>query len=531
VPDESVADERNALLVESMKWAIGQSADERSWLGDLFEQQAPALSAAREELIEPDMSWYQQQLAPAYLTQGLDGLTGAGAPETHLDEAQRGKLANYLEHGLGQSPAYARQMQGLLETAHLAAKPRLALYTADGANWASQLLDYVSTGDELTITVNRIAAANDARAVGGLTALLQALDPSGASSATYQRRVLAGSLFSASLQTSIRDADWTMEWLPQALTAFVDRFGSAAAPPGGAPGDRTVVADAVQQAAGYFGSFTALASELTTLFVRSGGTSLITEAEDAADAFAREYPNLSDASRVMFVIAWVGGLFSVTMAFVGWDKLSGAEKARAVDDTVGLAGDAAETIVGLLEPKLQEDVYAELVELAARDRSLDVLFDIGQAAAGDDAFVARAVDELTPLFDAGSRTVLADGTLWAKVLAGADKVVAWLGVAVAAVATALSTLDFVNDIKAGNVTQAVLDGVLVAANAALTVALVLGIVLESAVAMIAASVFALAGLVVTIVELFLPAPTEPSPAERFMHDRGVPFVDGLPVPS
>jgi hypothetical protein len=529
VPDQSVSDESNALLVESMKWAIAQSPDESSWLGDLFGQQAPVLPASRQQLIQPDLTWYQQQLALAYLTQGLDSLTGSAAPDTHLDDSQRAALTDFLSTGLGQSTEYARQMQGLFQTAYLTAKPRLALYTADGPNWAAQLLDYVSTGEPLTSAVNRIAAARDASPVSGVTALLQALDPTGASAATYQRRLIAGVLFNTSLQTSIQDVDWTMEWLPETLSAFAARYGSGA---GGDPGDqRTVVADGVQQAADYLGGFTVLAKEMAELFVQVKGGSIVRQGEEAAEAFAREYPNLSTASRAMFLIAWAGGVFSVVVAFVGWDKLSDTQKARAIDDTVGLAGNAAEAIVGLLQPKPTLPDYIEMVELSARDQSLDDLVDIGQGLAGDDDFLARGIDEVTPLFDAEARTVVAEGTIWAKVLGTAEKVVGWVGVAVAAVATVLSTIDFANDIKAGRVTQAVLDGILAAANAAMTVALVLGIVLESAAAMIAASVFAIAGLVVTIVALFLPQPKAPSPVEQFMQEHGVPFAAGLPAPT
>jgi hypothetical protein len=535
VPDQSVSDSTNALLVENMKWAISRSDAEKAWLTDFFVEQPPVLPASRTDLIEKDLGWYQQQLSLGYLSYGLDGLTGPAEPAVHLDADQRARLKAFLETGLGQSTPFARQMEGLFQSAFLAAKPRLAAYLADGETWAATLLDYVGSDAALTNMSNRIAATNDATGASNITSLLQTLDPSGASAKTYQQRLIGNLLLSASLQTSVQDEDWTMQWLPDALMAFVEQYAPGPAQPmaaaEGPADDRAKVAANLKDAAEFFGSFTELAKEISKIFVRVKGLPLMRQGEEATAAFARKYPRFATAANVMFLIAWAGGVFSVIVAFVDWDELSPTEKAAAINKTISLTGDAAEAIVGLLKPKPTMNDYLELVDFTAREDTIERVGQIGRDLAGEDEFLARGIDETTALFDAESRTIAAEGTVWVKVLTGAEKVLGWLGVAVSAVATVLSFVDFVNDITKGDVSKAVLDGILTAANAAMTVALVLGIVLESTIAMIAASVFCVVGLVITIIEIFMPEPKTPTPADTFMAQSAVPFVNSLPAPA
>ena len=536
VPDASVGDQSNALLVQGMKWAIGQDGTGRGWLHDFWLQETPTLPQQRIDLVSTDLSWYQKQFSVAYLSYGLNGLTGPSAPATQLDADQAARLQDFLTRELATSMSYTRQKSGLYRQAYVDAKPRLTAYVADGATWAARLLAYAGSGPALSQMTNRIMATNDASAPGNITSLLTMLDPEGPSAGTYQERVLSNLLTKASLQTTVQDETWTMSWLPDLLEAFAEKFAPAAAPARAAMAsvsaddsdDAASVASAVREAADYFGNFTELAKQLVGCLISAKGQPLVRQSEDAAEAFARAYPNHAKAARVLFVIAWAGGLFSVIMAFVDFRKLSDTQKAAAINQTISLVNDAVEAGLKLFKPKPTIDDWVELDTFVSEPTSLESVSTLSENLLGEE-WVSVALDETTPLFNAGTREVAVAGTAWTKIFTTAEKVVAWIGVAVAAVATVLSFIDFVRDIRDGHVTQAVLDGVLTAANAAMTVSLVLGIVLESVAAMFVASVFAIVGLIITIIELFLPQPKEPTPADRFMSDYAVPFVDSLPV--
>ncbi len=539
VPDSSVADQSNALMVQCMKWSLGQADPGKGWLHDFWLQGPPALPPDRIALVKRDLSWYQDQFAVSYLSYGLNDLTGPASPDTHLDAAQAAKLSAYLSSGMGTSESYARQSSGLFQQAYQDAKPRLAAYVADGARWAAELLDYAGAGTPLLQMCNRIVATNDASSAGNITALLTMLDPSGAAAAAYQQRLLANLLVKASLQTTVQDEAWTMGWLPDLLEAFADRYAPptpanvrSAADAGSteteAGGEAVDVAKALRQAAEGFGGFTELAKALLQCYMQYKGLPLAKQGEAAAEAFEKAYPKYGTAAKILFIVSWGVGLLSVITALINFSDLSGTQRAGAITKVISLVNDGVEFGLKLFKPAPTVSDWVALQEFTAQPSSLNTVSSIGTGLAGEE-FEEIALTETTALFDKSTGAVNPEGTTWVKVFSGAEKVVAWIGVAIAAVSTVLSFIDFINDIRKGHVPQAVLDGILTAANAAMTVSLVVGIALESLAATFAASVFAVIGLVITIIEMFLPEPKEPTPAESFMTKVAIPFVDALPV--
>ncbi len=539
VPDQRVNDTANAMLVENTRWAIAQDPRRASWNPDLFGVQPPALAADRQKLIGQSLDWYQKQFAVSYLTWGLNDVEGPAAPEVTLSSDQRQKLSGFLKRGLGESGDYAKQMHGLYGEAYLTAKRPLAKYL--GADWADKLLDAVGSGSLLNNAVGQIVVNHDAGQASGISALLQTLDPSGKAAATYQERLLSKLLLSYSLQTRVTDLDLAMSWLPDALQAFAETYGTkpnaalalaAAAGPraagdqDGKP-DKTQVADAVRDAAEHLGGWSELAKELAKLMILSKGRTLAQQGEDAAEAFATAYPRLAVAGRAVFFVAWVGGMFNVIVSFLGYEDLSPTEKASTIVDLVGLAGDAAEAAIGVLKRGEAMAAWRKLQGFISSEDAINDFGEVSRSLAEDGEVIGQGARATGDLIDAEAG-VLTNGTRWDKVFAAAEKVVAAIGVLLALASTVLSTIDFIHDIMQGKpISKTVIDGLLVATNLAATVSLALDLVIGSTVFAMAASVFAIVGLVLAIIAMFLPEPKAETPATKFMKTYGIPYAEGL----
>ena len=80
----------------------------------------------------------------------------------------------------------------------------------------------------------------------------------------------------------------------------------------------------------------------------------------------------------------------------------------------------------------------------------------------DPNYLQEGIDETTKLFNAETKTIEGEGTLWEKVFGGPFKVVLKVvGILVAAAVAAFSVYDLVQDIRSGQpITKTVLDGVM-----------------------------------------------------------------------
>jgi len=160
VPDSSVTNEANAMLVENMKWAFSQSGDESGWVAEFFGEEPPALPTDRMELVKRSLSWYQDNFGKAYVGWTFANYSGANAPGVQLNDEQKLKLKYYLQTGMAKETDFTTQQNGIYLQAYVAALPRLQAYIADGGEkWAKEVYDVITSPAQLTLMVNRIYGA------------------------------------------------------------------------------------------------------------------------------------------------------------------------------------------------------------------------------------------------------------------------------------------------------------------------------------------------------------------------------------
>lgn len=524
LPDSSVSAMAGEMLIENTRWALAQRDSEREWVPQLFGTQPPILSAARKALVAPEAGWYQDTFGPAYLTWTLDGLTGAGAPKVHLNDAQRAKLKGLLTAGLAKSTAYAKQSHGLTMEAYVTAKPRLALYLEDAASgWPNQLFAAISDPAALQMIANRIESDGNADAASAYATLLYALDRTGALAKRYEQLVLTRMLMVASLSSEVGDRELAMTWMPDVLAALANELEARPDPEG------QEIARALREAAEDLGDFTELAKAFADAYIQYRGKGIARQSEEAAEAFARAYPRLAQAGQAMFALAWAGGMLNVIIAFLDWDELDAEDRAKAINVTVGLVADAADRGIGVLQGMKTSQDFVELRQMTSEGKTLDRFAEAPELMDGEN-WATNGGKATARLFDDEAGTVVVAGTRWESILANAAKVVAWIGVAVAAAVAVFSTIDFIKDIASGApVSKTVLDGLLAAASIATAVTGALGLFYASTIAMFASSVFAVLGAVITLIEILVPEPPKPTPVDLFMREHGVPFAEALPT--
>lgn len=538
VPDETVTQLANTMLVENMKWAVGQNETEKDWLRTFFGQQPPTLSPAQQAIAGQGADWYQQKFAVAYLTSAFDNWDGAGASAIKLDDNQKAKLKHYLKEGLAKEDGFNTQMNLLDRLAYVESKNRVQDYINDGGEkWAAALFAAITSASQLSLLLNRVKANHDMSAANNFAVLLQTLDPSGNYAKQYAQVIVSRVLLDATLQTKIVDKDLTMSWMPSALETFVREYGTPetdVAPDAALVSDeKRAVADALKEAAQALDGFTALASQFADFLIAAKGTSIVEQSELAREAFATAHPNLAAAGDALFFISWVGGVFNVVVSFLNWNAESPTEKANVITSCVDLIGSAADRVVSILKGEMTLDSWNQLNQWASDNVELEDFAQINREVAGveDEGWIQVGLEDIPELFNAEMGTIVVAETRWARIYANAAKVVSVIGIATSAAFTVLSTIDFINDIKSGQpVSKIAFDGILMASNAITAVCLVLDLVLSVTVFALAAAVFAIIGLIASIVLLFLPKAEDTSPTTQFMENTGVPFVNALPAP-
>src|SRR5581483_11251068 len=118
ISPEGVQEMSFRMLIENMKWAMDDN-----WLKNFFGETKPVLTKDRTDLINKNLNFYQQKLAPTYLGWGFCNMSGSGAPKNPLTEAQKFKLRYYLYNGMGREEGYNIQSNGIFLEAFIASSP------------------------------------------------------------------------------------------------------------------------------------------------------------------------------------------------------------------------------------------------------------------------------------------------------------------------------------------------------------------------------------------------------------------------
>ena len=538
VPDSSVSDEANAMIVENMKWAMSQSSDESGWLSEFFGEQPPVLSPDRQTLVNQSLPWYQGDFAKSYLGWAFANYAGTNAPSSNLNDDQKLKLKYFMQTGMAKEPDFSTQQNGVYLQAFVTAKPRLGAYIADGGEkWAQALYAVITSPAQFILMVNRIYGAmgepGTMTPANNFATLLSALEgPGGKLAGQYMHALMAAVLSSTSYQTTWSDTDTVMDWLPDFLQTLVTQIAQS----GTVPDEATLLAQQIQELQAQLGgSMATVAQELANFVINANGSDILQKTQNAETAFLQKYPGFGKIASGLFFIAWCGGIFMVVKAFQNWKALKPTDKAKVIATTVQLGLSAIDVLPAILSgiKSMGMNGWKQFVNWWNDEGANQSVQDMGYEGGGEDPpdWVVNGANEMTPLFDVATQEVNTAGTLWDTVFESAGKVagkiVGVIGVAASAAFAVLSTIDFVQDIETGQPpSKDAVDGIMAAANIGMTVCLVLDLVVASTIFAMAAAVFAVIGIIVAIVAMFVVKPA--NPLDDFMNNTVIPFVNGLP---
>jgi hypothetical protein len=522
IPDDGATQMSQDMLVENMKWAMGQDSTETGWLAMVFGEVPPQLTPGRQQLVTQSLSWYQQSFAKAYLGWAITNYSGNGAPSTNLDAAQQLTLKEYLQTGMAQSSDFNTQQNGIYLQAYVATQPRLADYIADPTtDWATQLYDAVTTPAQIILAMNRIFGAAGTpgamSTVNNFATMLNALQPSGDLATQYVGYFQASSMIGNVYQTAPTSQTTFAEWLPDWLDAFLNYVATNQNVPDSAQLAAQQLQTFIQQ---NNGSLTQAAAALATFVMDANGSTVLGKANNAALAFAAEFPKLTALGNMLFFASWCTGGVMLGEAFMNWGQLTTEQRVETVTASVTMGmqalASAPDFLQGIRAMGLKG--WNQLTEFCASPPAND--FYQRLQLNGDEAVAAgaeNAADALAP----ESTSALATLCAGAKTLLGPISVIA------SGVFAVFSAIKFSNDLKSGAPTlQIAFDGVMMATQIASTVCLAVGLAIGSVVFAFAAAVFGIIGVVVAIVEMFELKPV--SPLQAFMNDTVIPFVNGLP---
>lgn len=543
LPDENVSQMSYSMMVENMKWTMGQRPEETQWLNDFFNQNPPVLDTDRTTLINQNLSWYQDKFAVSYLAKGMSEAPDPNTPPPiQLSDDQKAKLDYYLKTGLSQSKEYNIQSTGIYTQAYVQGQTELPAYINDGGEkWAAQVFDYLTKPDQFQQAMLRLQTEFDMTLTNNSTTLLSVLEPAGTYAQKYQEMLLGRlTLQTGLLGTTIQDEDVTLNWLPQALEYLLSTGGSSPSTSLGSLGDtpddfQQAVAN-IKDAFTYFGDAAATAKAIYDTLALYKGYSLIKQLSQAEAAFTAKYPTLAGLGKLFTFLAWAGGVFNTAIAFMNWDPQGDTKKASVINKCVDLVLTLASEGIDLLNPFVAGSIAALENAMSESGRLTTVVEDIvktcvsGEVETGEAVWRLEAVLSGLKLADQEAKT-FETPALWEKIFSKASTVVKVFAVAVTATTLVLNVIDFARDIINGSpLQQTIIDGITMGLTLGTLVIQIIELAVESVVCTVLSAAFALLGLVMTIIELFLPKPKEPTPAETFQQNYANPFIDTLPAP-
>jgi hypothetical protein len=532
IPDANVGNLANGMLVENMKWAMGQDRVEHEWLSTFFGERTPVLPPQRQDLVRLSMGWYQQDFTKSYLGWAIANYSGPNASTVTLSAAQSLKLQNHLQTGLGRTKDYTIQQNGIYLDAYVATKSRLRAYIDDGGEkWAQALFEVLVSPAQFVLILARVFGAPGLE--GALTpannfaTILTALQPSGKLAGEYMNAVLTGTVTQLAQRSTVNEETQIMEWLPDWLNQFLQKIATDHNVPDAARLAAEQLKGLLSQMGG---NMIDVAKELASFVVAAGGEEILKKTQFAESAFAKKWPQFARVGKMLFFAMWSTGLVMSIQAFLNWGALTPEQRFEAVSLAILISFQGLEIvpemILGIKEMGLGG--WRKFQDFLSRRATYGNVRNL--LARFTPQWAERGATETTALFNKVTRTIDTQRSLFRRVFTFAGKVVAVVGVVVSAVFAASSTVNFINAVREGQpITNILFDGILAATGIATTVCLVIDLLVVTTIFAWAAAILAIVGVVVTIVMMFYFKPE--SPLTLFMREVIVPFVNGLPDPG
>jgi hypothetical protein len=541
------------VLIENMKWALGNDPAKKSLLRFFGELPPDLPKGPRTDLIQKDASFYTENMVTSYLGSPINKMTGAGAPSTHLTGAQQTDLEFYLRAGLPADPAFGRQTHGMFLTAFTESTGGLSDYiddqkwhTHDGKidpahNWGAKLYAALVQPERLNMTFNGVMSGFGMANFNRHTALLMALEPTGELAKKYHKLFLTRALAASISHLNLSKKKPVQSWLELAIDGLVTVVSkkNVKLPVDAATAKQLhELAQEVEDAVDQAGGIAELAEALADLVVAVQGA--LRRGEDFWDVLRAVESSWEMAgyvfARSIYVIAILGGLIAAVVAFLNWNKLSDVEKGEAITGVVTVVAKIAESLKGIFtgEWSFTSSVQLELAT-STPDTAVPLLENTTKEQIED------ATGEVGDMVDAEERMINPAGSRFAQYFETAggifDATTAIIGAAAAAAFAVLSTVSFIEDlINHASVSTTVLDGIIAAANIGVAIALGVSFLFAFLTVPILGAVCAIIGVIAALIELLIPQPKPETPAEKFMQNNLIPAMSGtgawiLPAPA
>ncbi len=538
IPDsKTVGETSNTMLVENMKWAIGDMGN--GWLSDFFGQIRPDISLIRQKLVSQDLDFYQNKFAMAYLGFGIGQMTGPGAPSVSLSPEEQKKIKYFMTHGLAKEKAYTVQSIGIASDAFLAVAPGINAYLADnGEKWAEEVYKMITTNQK----VNLMAAELSQDPVKGLeqmkqyAGLLSVLDPNSTKAQDYLKRMVSAGMFNYMDSMPLTDKDLLPTWVSDFISGFIKKYINATG------GDQTTIrmkqlAQDLQDAIKTVGQQLTLATyvfqAISTIMKTIGPLQNFlddTVIGGIIDNFTENHPTIAKIIKGIGPLMRMGcvimAVFSLQVGFTNWKDIPDDQRAKTVFLTlqclepvmdlllqVGKLGKAG--IIKIMNC-LKTPEAASIIALGPDEakRMNDSIARAGEAGAEDAGIIIAE----------GGEIEIKEGSLMARLMSKGVAKLAFrcLGAALSVAFAGLATYTFAKDIINGApIDQQAMDGIIAAATvgSALCEVMLIFIPVETVLgglASVAGPVLALVGLIVMLVEFFKPQPKPESPTDKFM---------------
>jgi len=513
------------ILIENMKWALAQDSTTKEWLKLFYGDSVPGISQERQNLVNQSLSWYQNNYGKAQLCWQAANFSGQNKPPTQLTYYQMLQLQYYLQTGLAKEPDFVRQQQGIYPFAYAQAVPGINAYLADGGEkWAQDLFDNYLMG-RLCIDQGLVAQTGDMHIVNQYATLLTVLQPSGDLARQYYSNFLSTTLQAQADTVLLNDPVALMQWLPTWLETFLNQISTN---PNATQDLKLIQSEVNDYLAATGKKAVDLAQDMTDILVSAPGSTIWQACSSASDAWVNKFSKTARVGRLFFIAGFSFGITQVVSAYRNWNNLSDEDRTKLVTSTVDYSFEAIQIVPEfLMELK---DGWNNLVSLVNKLRgtkeAIDSFVHIGETL--DENFVEVGLEETTKLFNAETKVIEAEGSMWAKVFGGPVKIVLKVvGVVAAAVIAALSIYDLWKAITSNQpVTTIVLDALIAAANLAVLVCVVVEAVVASTVASVFGVIFAIIGVILTIIAMCVIKPTDSF--DDFMKNVALPFVNSLP---
>ena len=524
------------LLVENMKWALGQDPTKQPLL-NFFGELPPDLPQDRTDLIVKDASYYTENMVTSYLGNAINKMTGPGAPTTRLNDQEQTNLDFYLRAGLPKDPAFGRQTHGIYLTAFSEAANGLSDYVADQAahtvdgkidpahDWATQLFNAMTQPQRLNMTFNGLMNGFSMDNINRHTGLLMAIEPGGKLAKKYHKTLLVRSLAASIEHLDLSRKASVASWLEQAISGLITVVVQKKTPLPVDPDTAKRLEELAQElddAVDEAGGITGLAGALADLLVAASSQRVGTDFWDVLRATQVAWKKAGYVfARGIYMIAIIGGLVSSIISFLRWDKLNPIEKASAITAVIEVAAKIAETMKQILSGEWSFTDTGQLRESISN-------IELTEPLLPNDEQVQDAAEDFADDANPDGNGIATEGTSWAELFSeGFDVVMSVIGAITAGTFAILSTITFIEDlIDNETISTTVLDGVIAAANIGVAIAAVVSIFSAAACVPILGAVCAVIGVIAALIEMLIPKPKPETPAEKFMENNLLPAMGG-----